>query len=99
MICHTDVVEEGRKNSEVDTEEALSWTGLGQENHDEEWFKCAGEEADEVDYRCRVLSESQVQTCGLRELVEWMWKWVCEDESKAKGPTRYRMSGCSFGSV
>ena len=36
MVCHTDVVEEGRKNSEVDTEEALSWTGLGQENHAEE---------------------------------------------------------------
>ena len=85
MMCHTDVVEEGRKNSEVDTEEALSWTGLGQENHDEERFKFAAEKADEVDYRCRVLSESQVHTCGLRELVEWMWKWVCEDESKARG--------------
>ena len=33
MICHTDVVEEVRKNSEVDSEEPLSWTGLGQENH------------------------------------------------------------------
>ena len=41
----------------------------------------------------------QVQTCGLREPVEWIWKWVREDESKAKGPRRYRMSGCSFGSV
>ena len=55
MICHTDVVEEGRKNSEVDTEEALSWTGSGQENNDEEWFKLAVNIADEVDYRCRVL--------------------------------------------
>ena len=55
MVCHTDVVEEGRKNSEVDTGEALSWTGLGQEINDEKWFKLAGDIADEVDYRCRVF--------------------------------------------
>ena len=55
MVCHTNVVGEGRKNSEVDTGEAFCWTGLGQENHDEAWFKLAGDIADEVDYRCRVL--------------------------------------------
>ena len=38
LARHTDVVEETRQNSEADTEEALSWTGLGHENHDEEWF-------------------------------------------------------------
>ena len=38
LARHTDVVEETRQNSEADTEEALSWTGSGHENHDEEWF-------------------------------------------------------------
>ena len=55
MVCHTDVVGEGRKNSEANTGEAFCWTGLGQANHDEAWFKLAGHIADEVDYRCRVL--------------------------------------------
>ena len=44
MVCHTDVDEEGGKNSKVDTEGALSWTGLRQENHDEERFKRAEEQ-------------------------------------------------------
>ena len=73
-----------RKNSEVDTEEALSWTGLSQENNDEEWLKLVGDVADERHPRYRVFENHWCNHVG------WVTLWNGSGNGSVKMTVRPR---------